>query len=226
MTDSTTWRNSVKVTVDAYNGSMRLYIWDALDPVLAAYSKIFPDLFVPRAEMPLSLQEHARYPQDFFTFQARKYNKYHMRNPQNFYNNEDLWAFPNEKFGQSENLQVVEPYYVIMKAARRREGGVRPALAVHTRTSGKNLIGWLAARSDGDNYGKLVAFNFPKDSNVDGPEQVEARIDNDQDISAWFTLRCSGGSTCIRGNLLVIPVGDAVLYAEPVYIQAEGVRIP
>ena len=122
-----------------------------------------------------------------------------MRDSQDFYNNEDLWAFPNEKFGQSETLQVVEPYYVIMKLpGEEREEFVQ--LLPYTPNQRQNLIGWLAARSDGENYGKLVAFNFPKDRQIDGPEQVEARIDNDQDISAWFTLRCTEGSTCIRGQ--------------------------
>jgi uncharacterized membrane protein (UPF0182 family) len=171
------------------------------------------------------LKSHVRYPQDFFSEQAEKYVKYHMKDPQDFYNNEDLWAIPQEKFGQGETLQVVEPYYVIMKLpGEEREEFVQ--LLPYTPSQRQNLIGWLAARSDGENYGKLVVFNFPKDRQIDGPEQVEARIDNDQDISAWFTLRCTEGSTCIRGNLLVIPVGSSILYAEPIYIQAEGVRFP
>ena len=218
-------RNSVKVTVDAYNGDLSFYIWDTADPLVRSYAKIFPDLFLPAEDMPQSLRAHVRYPQDFFTFQAQKHIKYHMRDPENFYNNEDLWAFANEKFGQAENLQLVEPYYVIMRLPEEeREEFV--LLLPYTPNQRQNLIGWLAARSDGDNYGKLVAFNFPKDRQVDGPEQVEARIDNDQDISAWFTLRCAQGATCIRGNLLVIPVGNSILYAEPVYIQAEGVTFP
>lgn len=218
-------RNSVKITVDAFDGTTRFYIWDTSDPVIGSYAKIFPDLFLPQDQMPTSLAEHVRYPIDFFNFQAQKYIKYHMQNPENFYNNEDLWAVPNEKLGQSDNLQPVEPYYVIMKLPdEEREEFV--LLFPYTPNQRQNLIGWLAARSDGGNYGKLVAFNFPKDRQIDGPEQVEARIDSDQDISAWFTLRCSEGSLCIRGNLLVIPVGDSLLYAEPVYIRAEGVILP
>jgi uncharacterized membrane protein (UPF0182 family) len=148
-----------------------------------------------------------------------------MKLPLDFYNNEDLWANANEKFGQGDILQPVEPYYVIMKLpGEEQEEFV--LLFPYTPNQRQNLIGWLAARSDGENYGKMVAFNFPKDANVDGPEQVEARIDNDQDISAWFTLRCAQGSICIRGNLLVIPLADTLLYAEPVYIQAEGVIFP
>ena len=218
-------RNSVKITVDAFNGSLRFYIWDESDPMVLTYAKIFPDLFVSREEMPESLQSHVRYPSDFFSIQAEKYIRYHMKEPQNFYNNEDLWAFAEEKFGQSDVLQVVEPYYVIMKLpGEETEEFVQ--LLPYTPNERQNLIGWLAARSDGENYGKLVAFNFPKDRQVDGPAQVEARIDNDQDISAWFTLRCTEGSFCLRGNLLVIPVGNGIIYAEPVYIQAEGISFP
>lgn len=218
-------RNSVKITMDAYNGDLTFYIWDTTDPIIQTYAKIFPDLFTDGSEMSAVLREHVRYPLDFFAVQAEKYIKYHMQDPQNFYNNVDLWETPNEKFGQSDIFQPVRPYYVIMKLpGEEKEEFV--LLFPYTPSQRKNLIGWMAARSDGEHYGKLLAFNFPKDLNVDGPEQVEARIDNDQDISAWFTLRCSAGSVCIRGNLLVIPIGNGLLYAEPVYIRAEGVNFP
>ncbi len=218
-------RNSVKVVVDAYDGGIEFYVWDTEDPMILTYERIFPDLFKRGSEMPEDLKSHVRYPQDFFSEQAEKYMKYHMQDPQNFYNNEDLWAIPNEKFGQGADLQEVEPYYVIMRMPG--EGSEEFMLLLpYTPSKRQNLVGWIGARSDGENYGKLVAFNFPKDRQVDGPEQVEARIDNDQDISAWFTLRCTEGSTCLRGNLLVIPIGSSLLYAEPVYIQAEGVPFP
>ena len=218
-------RNSVKVSIDAYDGSLAFYVWDESDPIVQTYRRIFPALFKDQDEMSEGLRSHVRYPQDFFSVQAEKYIRYHMKEPNNFYSDEDLWARPNEKFGQGDDLQVVEPYYVIMKLpGEETEEFVQ--LLPYTPSQRQNLIGWLAARSDGENYGKLVAFNFPKDRQIDGPEQVEARIDNDQDISAWFTLRCSAGSTCIRGNLLVIPIGDSLLYAEPVYIRAEGVDFP
>ena len=218
-------RNSVKVVVDAYNGSIIFYLWSPEDPLARTYDTIFPDLFTSTSQMPDSLKSHMRYPQGLFSIQASKHIKYHMVNPEHFYGNEDLWAIPQEKFGQGETLQPVEPYYVIMKLpGESQEEFV--LLMPYTPNDRPNMVGWLAARSDGDAYGNLVAYNFPKDRQVDGPEQVEARIDNDQDISAWFTLRCSEGSTCIRGNLLVIPVGDSILYAEPVYIQAEGVSFP
>ncbi len=218
-------RNSVKATVDSYSGDVTYYIWDTSDPIVLTYQRIFPDLFKSADEMPEGLKSHVRYPQDFFSVQSEKYMLYHMQDPNNFYSKEDLWAIPNEKFGQGDDLQVVEPYYVIMKLpGEENEEFVQ--LLPYTPNQRPNMIGWLAARSDGENYGKLVAFSFPKTLQVDGPEQVEARIDNDQDISAWFTLRCSEGSICIRGNLLVIPVGTSLIYAEPVYIQAQGVSFP
>ncbi len=218
-------RNSVKVVVDAFEGDIIFYLWDPEDPVAETYNRIFPELFTDATLMPDSLRSHMRYPQGLFSVQAEKYIKYHMDNPEHFYGNEDLWAIPQEKFGQGETLQVVEPYYVIMKLpGEAKEEFV--LLMPYTPNDRPNMIGWIAARSDGEEYGNIVAFNFPKDRQVYGPEQVEARIDNDQDISAWFTLRCSEGSTCIRGNLLVIPVGNSILYAEPVYIQAEGVSFP
>ena len=218
-------RNSVKVVIDAYTGDIDFYLWDENDPVALTYKKIFPKLFSDASEMPESIRSHVRYPQGLFSIQASKYIKYHMDDPQHFYGNEDLWAIPQEKFGQGDVLQEVEPYYVIMKLpGNEKEEFVQ--LIPYTPTNRPNMVGWLAARSDGDQYGNLVAYNFPKDRQVDGPEQVEARIDNDQDISAWFTLRCAEGSTCIRGNLLVIPIGDSILYAEPIYIQAEGVSFP
>ena len=218
-------RNSVKAVVDSYDGTLQYYIWDDSDPMILTYERIFPDLFLSADQMPAELRSHVRYPQDFFSEQAGKYIKYHMKDPQDFYNNEDLWAIPQEKFGQGETLQPVEPYYVIMRLPGEDTEEFMQLLP-YTPSERQNLIGWLAARSDGDNYGKLVAFNFPKDRQIDGPEQVEARIDNDQSISAWFTLRCSEGSSCIRGNLLVIPIGNSLLYAEPVYIRAEGVDFP
>ena len=218
-------RNSVKITVDAFTGDLRFYIWDESDSIIRTYARIFPDLFLSQGDMPESLRSHVRYPQDFFRIQAEKYIRYHMQEPQNFYNNEDLWAVAEEKFGQGDALQLVEPYYVIMKLpGETKEEFV--LLLPYTPNERQNLIGWLAARSDGENYGSLIAFNFPKDRQIDGPAQIEARIDNDQEISAWFTLRCTAGSECLRGNLLVIPVGEGILYAEPVYIRAEGVNFP
>ena len=218
-------RNSVKVTVDAYTGDLRFHIVDPTDPIVQTYASMFPDLFVSLDAMSESMRERIRYPQDLFSAQADKYLRYHMQEPQIFYNNEDLWSIPNEKFGQGATLQPLEPYYVIMKLPGE-EAEEFVLLMPYTPNNRPNMVGWLAARSDGENYGKLAAFDFPKDRQVDGPEQIEARIDIDQDISEWFTLRCQEGSFCIRGNLLVIPLGGSLLYAEPVYLQAEGVEFP
>jgi len=161
--------------------------------------------------------------------QAEKFLRYHMTDPQDFYNREDLWRLAREKVGISGQLEQVEPYYAIMKLP----GETVPEfvlLTPYTRNDPPIMAGWLAARSDGDNYGELQALIFPRDRQVDGPEQVEAKIDNDPFISEWFTLRCQGGSTCIRGNLLVIPVIHedtyGLLYAEPVYLQAAGIEFP
>ena len=222
-------RNSVKIVIDAFNGSMEFYVWDSSDPIIATYRAIFPDLFVDRDTMSEALRAHTRYPQDMFRIQADKYLRYHMLDPQDFYNLEDIWSIPEEKFGQGEQLQVVEPYYVIMKIpGEEREEFV--LLTPYTRNDPPIMAGWLAARNDGEKLGDLVAFRFPKERQVDSPQQIEAKIDNDPDISQWFTLRCQEGSFCIRGNLLVIPIATddqfGLLYAEPVYLQAEGIAFP
>ena len=225
-------RNSVKVTVDAFDGTLTFYIWDPTDPLVRTYSAIYPDLFVSRDEMPDSLRAHVRYPQDLFGFQAATYLKYHMQVPSDFYNLEDIWSLPREKFGQSGDLQPVDPYYVIMKIPGEEQEEFVLLLPYTRNEPSPVMAGWIAARSDGDNYGQLVAFNFPKDRRVKGPEQIEADIDTDETISEWFTLRCdeSLGSFCIRGNLLVVPVAAgntfSLLYAEPIYLQAESVDFP
>ncbi|MFL2764104.1 MAG: UPF0182 family protein [Dehalococcoidia bacterium] len=218
-------RNSVKATVNAFEGDVNFYLWDEQDPIILTYQKIFPDLFTSKSDISNHIKKHTRYPQDLFTLQAKVYSKYHMENTQNFYNDEDLWEFSKEKFGNKDDLKEVAPYYVIMKLPGQ-DSSEFVQLIPYTPNQRKNLIGWLAARSDGENFGKLLSFSFPKDRQIDGTEQVEARIDNDQDISAWFSLRCVEGSSCIRGNLLVVPLGGSILYAEPIYIQAEGVDFP
>ena len=224
-------RNSVKVTVDAFNGTLRFYIWDPGDPLVSTYQKIFPKLFTSKEEMPASLRDHVRYPQDLFLFQATKYLRYHMLEPQDFYNLEDIWGIPDEKFGQGGELQPVTPYYAIMKIPGE-ERAEFVLLLPYTRNEPPILAGWLAARSDGESYGELVSLFFPKDRQLDSPRQIEAKIDNDTDISPVLTLLCQEGSACIRGNLLVLPLVSAdgndfsLLYVEPVYLQAEGVEFP
>ena len=227
-------RNSVKIVVDAYNGEVDFFAVDNSDPLIRTYRSIFPDLF-DRVDLPEDIAQHVRYPQDLFQFQSDKYLRYHMESPRDFYNLEDVWNVPEEKFGQEGDLQTVKPYYVIMKIpGENREEFV--LLLPFTRNDPPIMAGWLAARNDGVNYGSLIAFTFPKGRQIDSPEQIEAKIDNDPTISEWFTLRCQEGSECIRGNLLVIPVAavDSVtgeqifslIYAEPIYLKAEGVEFP
>ena len=216
-------RNSVKVVIDAFSGTMDFYIADEDDPLIKNFQKIFPDLFLPMDQMPSYLRDHLRYPEDFFKFQAEKYLTYHMRQAQVFYNKEDQWSVPTELFYDS--LQTMEPYYLIMRLPGE-DTDEFVLLMPFTPSNRPNLVAWLAARSDGENYGKLKAFIFPKDKQVDGPSQIEARIDNDPLISQQFTLWGQVGSTIIRGNLLVIPIGESILYVEPIFLQAQALTFP
>ena len=222
-------RNSVKVTVDAFNGTPRFYVADPTDPLIETYQDIFPNLFLALDDMPPDLRAHIRYPQDLFQFQAGKYLKYHMLDSQDFYNLEDIWTIPDEKFGQGGTLQPVAPYYVIMKLPGEEEEEF-VLLIPYARNDPPIMAGWLAARSDGDNYGKLIGLLFPKERQLDSPRQIEAKIDNDTTISPELTLLCQEGSECIRGNLLVIPMAHedtfSLLYAEPIYLKPEGVDFP
>ena len=223
-------RNSVKVTIDAYDGTPTFYVIDATDPLVQAYQSMFPNLFVPFDQMPDSLKSHIRYPLDIFSVQAEKYLRYHMLDPRDFYNLEDIWRIATEKFGQgATQLQPVEPYRAIMKLPGEDKAEF-VLLTPYTRNDPPILAGWIAARNDAPNYGELVAFDFPKDRQLDSPEQIEAKIDNDPTISEWFTLRCQEGSECIRGNLLVLPMAFedqfSLLYAEPIYLRAEGIEFP
>lgn len=216
-------RNSVKVVVDAYTGVVNFYIADAGDPLIKTYDKIFPGMFRPISEMPAGLQRHIRYPEDMFMVQAAKYLVYHMEDPEVFYNKEDKWSLPTELFGQKE--QQMEPYYTIVKLP----GEAKPEyvqILPFTPHKKINMIAWMAGRSDGENYGKLLLYEFPKQELVYGPKQVEARIDQDSYISQQLTLWNQKGSSVIRGNLLVIPVKDSLLYVEPLYLQAEQSKMP
>ncbi|MEE9398833.1 MAG: UPF0182 family protein, partial [Dehalococcoidales bacterium] len=216
-------RNSVKVVVDAYDGSIKFYLIDPEDAVVKTYAAIFSSLFTPIEEMPASLREHLRYPQDLFQVQVSVYQTYHMQDSRVFYNKEDLWTIPVETYVDTE--RPVEPYYVIMRLpGEEREEFV--LMLPLTPTQKDNMITWLAARSDGDMYGKLIAYNFPKDKLIYGPRQIEARIDQDTAISSQFTLWGQRGSQIIRGNLLVIPIEQSILYVEPIYLRAERGQLP
>ncbi len=216
-------RNSVKVVIDAYNGSLIFYVVDPEDPLIQTYASIFPRLFTPFEQMPEWLRTHLRYPEDLFRIQAKMYETYHMRDTNVFYNKEDLWQVPMENF--SGNTQPVEPYYVILKLPEQPEPEFL-LIQPFTPNNKDNLIAWLAARSDGPNYGELVAYRFPKQELIFGPLQIEGRIDQDPEISAQITLWDQGGSEVIRGNLLVLPIDNSLLYVEPLYLRAENGQIP
>ena len=216
-------RNSVKAVVDAYTGATKLYVIDPSDPIVRTYAQVFPGLFQPFSGMPPSLVAHLRYPVDLFLVQAQIYDTYHMTDPRVFYNREDVWATPNELFAGTE--QPLDPYYVNLHLDPAV--GDEFALILPFTPSGKdNMVAWMAGRSDAPNYGRLLVYRFPKDRTVFGPMQIEARINQDPNISAQLTLWNQQGSRVIRGNLLVVPIADALLYIEPLYLQAEGSALP
>lgn len=216
-------RNSVKVLVDAYHGDTFFYIADEEDPVINTYAGIFPDLFKPLDEMPEGLKKHIRYPQELFDLQTIVYERYHMSNPSVFYLDEDLWNIAQERYGGQP--QNVESQYMIFELPE--ETGNEFILSVpYTPNRLNNMIAILAARNDGEHYGELVLYQMPKDQNIYGPMQIEARIDQNEIISQNLTLWGEGGSIVIRGNLLVIPMNNSLLYIEPLYIQAANSDSP
>ncbi len=221
-------RNSVKVVVDPYNGTTMFYVFDSADPVLAAYRRLFPSLFRDGAEMPAGLRRHVRYPELLFRLQSAMYGLYHMTNPAVFFNREDLWTVATETASDSNGGQAARPMspnYVLMKLP----GGTAEEfveILPFTPANRNNLIGWIAGRCDGENYGKAMVYDFPKSRLVDGPQQIEARIDQNAQLSGQLTLWNQQGSHVVRGSLLVIPTGRALLYAEPIYLQAQQSPMP
>ncbi|MGB3511913.1 MAG: UPF0182 family protein [Microcoleaceae cyanobacterium] len=216
-------RNSVKVTIDAYDGTMKFFVVDENDPVLKTYQKIFPQLFTEKSAIPANVKAHFRYPLDLFKIQAQMYLSYHMNEPQLFYNQEDLWRFPTEVY--EGNKQLMEPYYLIMRLPEK-EGEEFVLILPFTPVNKDNMIAWMAAQSDGGNYGKLLLYEFPKQKLVYGPSQIEARIDQNPKISQQLTLWSQKGSKVIRGDLLVIPIEESLMYVEPVYLRAEQGELP
>lgn len=216
-------RNSIKISVDAYNGATTFYVADPTDPLIQTYQAIFPELFRPLDAMPADLRAHMRYPEDLFRIQSIMYLTYHMQNSTVFYNREDTWSVPFERFG--DERQQVAPYYTLMRLpdGTREEFLLMLPLAPGGR---ENMIAWLAARNDAPNYGQLVIYKYPKDKLVYGPLQVETRIDQDPAIASQLTLWNQSGSRVIRGNLLVIPIGNSNLYVEPIYLQAAQGPLP
>ncbi len=217
-------RNSVKVIIDAYNGTVDFYISDPNEPLTKVYSKVFPTLFKSIDQMPDGIKAHLRYPQDFFELQSRVLSQYHMTDPTVFYNKEDLWSIPTEIYGDKE--VVMEPYYLVTGLEDERDEDFILILPF-TPARKNNMIAWLAAKSDfNEDYGKLILYKFPKQALTFGPMQVEARIDQDSEISRQLTLWNQRGSSVIRGNLIVIPIKGTLLYIEPLYLRSEQSELP
>ena len=221
-------RNSVKVVVDAYDGTTTFYVFDSQDPIIAAWRRIFPSLFKDASMMPTGLRKHVRYPEMLLKLQAEVYGLYHMTDAEAFYNREDLWTVATEVTlgaGGEQATQSMQPNFVLMKLPGE-DGEEFVEILPFTPANRNNLIGWIAGRSDGEHYGTAVVYNFPKTKLVDGPLQIEARIDQNAQLSGQLTLWNQQGSHVRRGALLVIPTGKALLYAEPIYLQAERSPMP
>ncbi|MCK5796851.1 MAG: UPF0182 family protein, partial [Deltaproteobacteria bacterium] len=250
-------RNSVKVVVDAYDGTVELYVWDMKDPMIQTYRRIFPDLFKDRSAAPKEILRHVRYPKDLFTIQAAMYESFHMTTPRVWYNQEDKWNIARELAEKTvrrvnnttagaqgraprasapgRGLPVnaskitqqsrMAPYFMIMTLPNEPKEEFL-LMVPFTPNNKDNMVAWMTARCDGENYGKLLVYTFPKKKLIFGPMQIEARIDQDGFISQWFTLRNQQGSAVIRGDLLVIPIGDAILYVEPIYLQSTQTKLP
>ena len=216
-------RNSVKVVIDAYDGSVSYYVMDPTDPVVQTYSKIFPSLFKPIQEMPKFLRAHVRYPTDLFLIQAQMYSTYHMTDPQVFYNREDLWSIPQEIYKNVQ--QPMLPYYIIMRLPGSHSEEFILMLPL-TPSKKDNMVAWMCARCDGDNYGQLLIYTLSKEKLIYGPMQIEARINQQPSISSALTLWGQQGSSVIRGNLLIIPIEHSFIYVEPIYLQSEQGELP
>lgn len=216
-------RNAVKVVVDAYDGTVEFYAMDAQDPILEAYRRAFPGMFKPLSELAPELKRHLRYPLDLFAIQADVYMNYHMTDPQVFYNQEDLWALPQEKY--AGRAVPFEPYYLLMRLPNTHD--IKYFLMTPFTPQGRdNMIAWMGAACDFPDYGHMIVYQLPKERLTYGPIQIEAMIDQNAAISEQLSLWDQRGSHVIRGNLVVIPIDNAFLYVEPVYLLAEGVNIP
>lgn len=216
-------RNSVKITIDAYNGTTTFYVTDPNEPLAKSYRDIFPSLFRSIDDMPAALKAHIRYPEYLFTVQAELYRTFHMQDPQVFYNKEDLWSVPSEATGSSGG--EMEPYYVIMRLPGETKEEFMLMLPF-TPAKRQNMVAWISAKSDGTDYGKRLVYRFPKDKLVYGPEQIHARLNQDPVISSQLTLLSQRGSSVLWGNLLVIPINTSIIYVQPMYLIAEQSQIP
>lgn len=212
-------RNSVKIVIDAYDGSTTYYLFDEEDPLVLAYDNIFDDLFTSMDDFPQGLLDHIKYPQDYFDLQSEVFKSYHVDNPEVFYNGEDIWDIANEKY--IDGIQKVESNYVMFKLPDS-DFAEFSLIVPYTPKEKANMTSLLVARNDGDNYGKLYIYRFPKDKTIQGPMMIESRIDQNSEISPQFTLWGQEGSTVLRGNLIVVPIENSLLYVEPIYIQADN----
>jgi hypothetical protein len=218
-------RNSVKATIDAYDGETHIYVFDPADPVIESYRTLFPSLYEDASRMPAALRAHTRYAEELFSVQANMYRVYHMRNPQSFYNNEDVWELARYSSGQNAEPRPVSPTYVFATLP----GEAKPEfmlMTTFTPLSKENLIGVMLARCDGDKLGEVVVLQLSKQELTLGPMQVNARINQDQNISKDLTLWNQQGSQVLQGQTLVLPVGDTFLYVSPIYLQATQARMP
>ena len=209
--------------VDAYNGSVQLYISEPDDPLIQGWARVFPQLFQTLEQMPSSIRDHLRVPEELFDVQVKQLQRYHVEDPRVFYSGDDVWQVPLEVY-DGEQI-TVRPYHITAQVLDRSSSEFL-LLQPLTPLARPNLTAWLAARNDGDNYGKLVQIDFPKDTPILGPEQVQALINQDPEISKVFGLWDRGGSQVVQGNLLVVPVGQCLLYVEPVYLRASKGGLP
>ena len=216
-------RNSVKVVVDMYDGTVLFYVMDPKDPVLAVYRRAFPGVFKDLGQLSADLKKHLRYPEDLFAIQADQYKTFHMTDPQVFYNREDLWVAPKEKYAGKS--QPMEPYYILMKLPGSNQLEYL-LMTPFTPQNRDNMISWMAARCDFPEYAKMLFYQLPKEKLIYGPNQIEAMIDQNTTISQQLTLWDQRGSRVIRGKLIVTPIENSFLYIVPVYLQAEGTNFP
>jgi uncharacterized protein len=222
-------RNSVKVTIDAYNGRVRFYVFDPNDPLIQTYRATFPALFEDASQMPAELRAHVRYPETLIRAQGEIYGLYHTQSPKVFFQREDVWNVAQQISLDEQNrkqVQAIDPYFVLMQLPGEQIRNEFVLILPFTPASRNNMIGWMAGRCDGENYGKLLIYNFPKSRLIDGPLQIEARIDQNAQLSSQFTLWNQQGSHVLRGHLLVIPIGRSLLYVEPIYLKAESSPMP
>jgi len=227
-------RNSIKVTIDAYNGAVNFYVFDNSDPIVVAYRAAFPELFKDNAEMPAGLRAHIRYPETLIKTQGDVFGLYHTQSAKMFFGREDVWSIAREaainndanKAKQQQQPQPLDPYQVLMPLPGEQSNAEFAQVLPFTPSNRNNMIAWMAGRSDGTAYGKLLVYNFPSSRVIDGPSQIEARIDQDAQLSGQITLWNQQGSKVKRGNLIVMPIGTGLLFVEPIYLQAERSPMP